>query len=374
MSGRLKIHIVSFDVPWPDNYGGVIDVFHKLRHLHALGAEIVLHAFTYGRQPAEQLKQYCSEVYYYPRKHSRWLLFQRTPFIVSSRVHDQLIHRIHSDEGAVLLEGLHCTAQFKEMQQRSRMVMVRAHNVEHDYYRQLAVSEKNIFRRVYLEQEANKLELYEPQVMEHLTVAALSTNDYSYFSQRYPRVMQVNAFHPNDRADILPGRGKYFLYQGNLGVSENRAAAEWLLREVVPHLKFPLIIAGQKIPTEMIQHYKSPAVHFEQHPTAARMDELISEAQVHLLPATQNTGIKLKLLNALFRGRHVVANTDMCNEGWLQEICHIADQPADFAAAANEQFIRAFEISDIRKREDILQSYASNERAAKQLFTALQTS
>lgn len=374
MSENFKLHIVSFDVPWPDNYGGVIDVFHKLRHLHALGADITLHAFSYGRAEAETLKKFCRKVYYYPRLKSRWLLFQRTPFIVCSRVHDQLIKRINEDDGAVLLEGLHCTAQFAEMQQRPRTILVRAHNVEHDYYRQLAVSEKNIFRRVYLEQEAQKLEVYEPQIMQHLPVAAVSTNDYNYFAGRYPRVIHISAFHPNDQMNSQEGNGDFFLYQGNLGVSENRAAAEWLLREVAPLLRFPLVIAGQKIPAEMIKKYSSKVIHFEQQPSHEKMNDLLSGAQVHLLPATQNTGIKLKLLTALFKGRHVVANSAMCNEEWLKEICCIAEHPADFAKAANDLFMQAFTLSDIRKREEMLYAHVSNRDAAGKLLQYLQTS
>jgi len=43
-----KLHIVSFDVPYPANYGGVIDVFYKLKALHSLGIEIYFHVFEYG--------------------------------------------------------------------------------------------------------------------------------------------------------------------------------------------------------------------------------------------------------------------------------------------------------------------------------------
>ena len=59
----LKLHIVSFDNPYPPNYGGVIDVFYKLKHLHASGVKIYLHAFEYGRKPAKELNQFCEKVF-----------------------------------------------------------------------------------------------------------------------------------------------------------------------------------------------------------------------------------------------------------------------------------------------------------------------
>ena len=44
-----RLHIVAFDVPFPANYGGAIDVFYKLKALHQLGIRITLHCFEYGR-------------------------------------------------------------------------------------------------------------------------------------------------------------------------------------------------------------------------------------------------------------------------------------------------------------------------------------
>ena len=35
-----KIHIVSFDIPYPPNYGGIIDVFYKIKTLFELGYEM----------------------------------------------------------------------------------------------------------------------------------------------------------------------------------------------------------------------------------------------------------------------------------------------------------------------------------------------
>ena len=49
-STEKHLHIVSFDVPWPANYGGVIDVFYKVKALSAKGIRIHLHAFEYGRE------------------------------------------------------------------------------------------------------------------------------------------------------------------------------------------------------------------------------------------------------------------------------------------------------------------------------------
>lgn len=53
------LHIVSFDIPYPVNYGGVIDVYYKIEALHKKGIKVILHNFKYGgRKEEADIKQY----------------------------------------------------------------------------------------------------------------------------------------------------------------------------------------------------------------------------------------------------------------------------------------------------------------------------
>ena len=92
-----NLNIVSFDVPFPANYGGVIDVYYKLLWLHKAGVKIHLHCFTYGRKPSKELEALCEKVYYYERKTGN----KSVPFINvahdgwDSKRHDMLGSCIH---------------------------------------------------------------------------------------------------------------------------------------------------------------------------------------------------------------------------------------------------------------------------------------
>ena len=69
MQGHL--HIISFDIPYPANYGGVIDVFHKIRCLNLSGVKVILHCFEYGgKKCSAELESMCEKVYYYKRNTS----------------------------------------------------------------------------------------------------------------------------------------------------------------------------------------------------------------------------------------------------------------------------------------------------------------
>jgi len=66
---QVSINIVCLDVPYPANYGGAINMFHKIRWLHKKGVHIYLHCFEYGDRPATpELNKYCKEVTYYKER------------------------------------------------------------------------------------------------------------------------------------------------------------------------------------------------------------------------------------------------------------------------------------------------------------------
>ncbi len=57
-----SINIISFNIPYPPNYGGIIDVYYKLKSLHNLGVKIYLHCFDYGRGIKNELEKICVKV------------------------------------------------------------------------------------------------------------------------------------------------------------------------------------------------------------------------------------------------------------------------------------------------------------------------
>mgnify|MGYP001008265998 FL=1 len=57
-----RLHIVSFDVPYPADYGGVIDVYYKIKALADRGVSIILHCYQYGRPEQQELEKLCEKV------------------------------------------------------------------------------------------------------------------------------------------------------------------------------------------------------------------------------------------------------------------------------------------------------------------------
>ena len=158
------LHIVALNIPYPANYGGVIDIFYKLKALKDLGIKIHLHCFKYDREEANNLDILCSSVHYYSRKMSWFNLFSNIPFMVNSRRSKNLLKNLEKFNAPILFEGLHTTYYLNHSKINQRPQFVRAHNIESDYYKKLAIAEKNILPKLYLFSEHLKIKSYEKKL------------------------------------------------------------------------------------------------------------------------------------------------------------------------------------------------------------------
>ena len=368
------LHIVTHDVPWPADYGGVIDLFYKLKALHELGVSIHLHCFTQGRPPQNELNKYCSTVTYYPRKNNISRFSFRLPFIVNSRANATLIRNLQKDDHPVLLEGIHCTYHLSHGDLKNRKVLVRLHNAEFEYYKQLAKQETGLLKKFYFLYESRLLKKYEKAIANKAIFMAVSKQDVDlyqhYFSAKDIHYLPV--FLPFTLAAGKEGKGCFCLYHGNLAINENEEAAIWLLRNVFNKLTIPFVIAG-KGPSKKLQSL----AHGHQHtclvmdPSHTEMQDLIAKAHVHVLPSLNNTGIKLKLLNALFNGRHCLVNEAAVNGSGLEKYCHITEDAVSFQKKTEELYSMPFTEQEMQERQDLLQTTYNNEANARRLMTFL---
>ncbi|MCB9169939.1 MAG: glycosyltransferase [Flavobacteriales bacterium] len=362
------LHIVSFDVPWPPDYGGVIDVFYKVKALAGLGVRVHLHCFEYGRRPAPELEAICASVHYYHRSSSKHLLLSGLPYVVVSRRNEELIERLLLDDHPILFEGLHSCYFLGDPRLQGRRRSVRTHNVEHDYYGALAKAERSAFRKAYFVNEARKLERFEPVLSEADHIIAISPKDQAYFMRHFGRAEHVPAFHACGRIAVPGGIGDYALYHGALSVPENDQAALYLVREVFPGLPVKLIIAGSGASPELRRAASTtPNVELREDIPTEEIHRLVREAQVNVLPTFQATGIKLKLLLCLFTGRHVVCNTPMVQDTGLEEVCLVHDDPETMRLSILACMSRPANGSTLEKRMKVLEERFDNRRNAEHL-------
>lgn len=369
MRNKKILHIICHDVPWPPDYGGVVDLFYKLKYLHEAGISIRLHCFDYGRGRHRELNQFCEEVHYYERERGWRAVSVRLPYIVKSRENKLLLENLLKDDHPVLMEGIHCTAFLRQLIERDRKVFLRLHNVEFLYYSQLFRREKNLLKKFYFLNESMFLRQYEKKLPDELPVIAVSPGDAVFYKEELDKLKTsyLPVFVPWQEIKSREGLGDYCLYHGNLSVSENERAATWLLEKVFPLANVPFVVAGKNPSSRLIKKVaKHKKARIVTNPTETEMNDLISNAQLHILPSFNTTGIKLKLINALFNGRHCVANEAAVEGTGLQDACHIGTSSNAFASIITQLYHHPFGEEEIAlRRKLLLQIFNNNENAQR---------
>jgi glycosyltransferase involved in cell wall biosynthesis len=362
-----KLHIVCHDVPYPPDYGGVFDLYYKIRTLHEQGIQILLHCFTSGRDEQPILKTLCVQVYYYPRRIGHKGFSHQLPYIVCSRSNPELLERLLQDEYPILLEGVHCSYLMQDSRFANRKILLRLHNVESVYYKQLAKSSSSWFKKLYYLRESAVLRRYERRIASGWPLLTVTQSDAEMASVTYQskNISVIPVFLPFQHIESPQGTGCYCLYHGNLSVDENEKAVVWLLEKVFNDLTIPFLVAGKNPGPRLrrvVAKYKNCCLVSD--PSDQELKDIISKAQLHVIPSFNCTGIKLKLLNALFNGRHCIVNEEAVEGTGLKEICHLAEGADEFKMMIENLYERPFTFLDLQFRRDKLLHQYNNLRTA----------
>ncbi len=366
------LHIVCLDVPYPVDHGGIFDLFYKITALHQCGIRIHLHCFEYGRGQQPELEKYCAKIYYYKRQLGHKGFSLQLPYIVSSRINGELYDRLFQDDYPILLEGIHCSHLLLNEKFSHRKIFLRLHNVEYKYYRQLAKTSVNPFKKVYYLYESYLLKKYEKSIAGKATILTVSNADAAVYQKEFGanRVMNLSVFLPFSEIQSHTGIGSFCLYHGNLSVAENEKAALWLLKEVFNDIKIPFVIAGKDPPgrLEKAAHLQSNTC-LVANPSWTEMQDMISKAQINIIPSFNTTGIKLKLLNVLYNGRHCVVNEATTAGSGLEAACFTGINAPAMKSIIIQLYHQPFGEEEILLRKSLLEANFDNLRNARRLIT-----
>lgn len=365
---------MCFTIPYPVSYGGVVDLFFKLGALQRAGVTIHLHCF--GSNPGEEVRNallaHCASLNFYPRKTGIRGLSPGLPYIVSSRASSALRNKLASDGHPILLEGAHCAFLLTDARFSHRKVYLRLHNVEHIYYHTLARRASSIFRKIYFFRESILLKRFERRISARASaIFTVSQEDLRLYGADFGcnQAGFVPVFTGFADPQIPAGRGAYCLYHGNLSVSENEAAVRWLVESVFKKTSIPLVVAGRN-PSRALTRFISrfPSVSLTTNPSPEELDELIRGAQCHVVPSFNFTGVKLKLIHALYRGRHCLVNRAAVLGSGLESLCHVADTPSAFLVNVTSLFYQEITADAADRRRRVLNDLFDQEKNASAII------
>jgi hypothetical protein len=220
------------------------------------------------------------------------------------------------DELPVLFEGVHTCFYANHKALINRKKIIRAHNVEHQYYAGLMKSERNLLKKMYYFIEQKRLYNFELNIDKSNMVAAIGSLEFDFFRAVLgdTNCELIPCFHDYasniDHADA-PNTDDFILYHGNLSVAENIDAACYLIDIVKNTSEIKLVIAGKNPSDLIIEKCKNKAVTLIANPSDKQLSGLIATAKANILITHQSTGVKLKLLHVLHKNKSIIANETM---------------------------------------------------------------
>jgi hypothetical protein len=343
------LHLVCFDLPIPPLYGGTEEVDAKIRVLLDMGVALHVHAFVWpkamrsGKLP--DWHQRVASLRCYPRK---WFVspLEFRPWSVISRTSAQLFRNISSEPGPVLLEGWQCSDLLRFRALKERVIWVRSHNIESNYYRMQADSASGWIRRIYYILESLRWSMYEQSLPELLrgqqnrgilSICPLETLEWNRkrLPVHYvPAFVDLNNKFTSSGEDSIapPEESSYALYHGRLDIDENIRAVRFLLSQVALPDRVSLVIAGSRItPSLQKDIVSADYVQLVDSPNPVLMKAWIYHADVHCIPCYGKAGLKLKIIHAMLGKGHVLVSREgVIGMSWADWVT-VVDSQADWS-------------------------------------------
>ena len=354
------------DVPFPPNYGGIIDVFYKLKAFHQLGVKIYLHVYGFDNTGIDGLKEFADEIYFYPIKRNPFYFLSQKPFSVKSRNGKELLKNIQKIKAPIFFESLKTTGILSIESLKDYPKYLRLHNIEQNYYEGLAKSENDQLKQLMYNLETKKFIKYEKIISQFDEVFTLSNAEQDYTIKKYNKGVFVPVFHGNKRLPELESFGKYVMYHGDLRTADNCKVVEYLI-DVFRESEYPLVIASsikEEWVKSKINAYQN--IKFVQLKDYNHLLQLFEDAHINIAWSFQESGTKLKVINALFNSRYSIINKNVIDDKRIANLCFEVNNTFDLLNKVEELMHLPFkmntnyrntllnELNDLKNAEKIL--------------------
>jgi glycosyltransferase involved in cell wall biosynthesis len=349
-----SILVVAMDFPYPPGHGAAVDMWTRILVLKEMGYRVDLLA-TVNEMPSEDLlrtvREHVGNLWIVRRRRALSSALSFLPFQVRSRMDLQNV-QLNQKYGAIVLESEYVAAFLKNPAAQQAKLILRVHNEQVGYFRDLAEGATSWLKKLYYYSESVKFRFFSARVMGNCDLLwFISDSERQEHVRNNPQDKSKSYFVPTqvNPKTLRPfaASGRTALFIGTLTISHNSDAVAWFIEKVHPPLSelegyaFQVAgrTAGRPIPKlkQLVQQQNN--VFLEEDPVV--LDSLYQNAAVFVNPVICGAGVKVKLIQALQAGLPVVS-TSMGMEGTgFEHSIHllVADTPREFAACVRKLIV-----------------------------------
>lgn len=350
----MNIVFITTQLPYPANSGGVIKTYRLLKFLSIHYKIDLLYLikgddFSYQKELSTKiqfnsilgfkcndkrsienlLKSYFKGIpLNFVRNYSKELIFQLNQKLESTQ--------------AIWFDHYEVT-QFIPSNFKGKIVF-HTHNAEFLLWRRFAENEPNFFKKAAIKIESERIKKVEKLTIQQSDLVFASPNDIEAFKREVDiKANYAETFHLGEEEFLgfpeleFSKAENRIMFIGTLSWEPNINGIVWFINEVWPLVKkakpeTKLTIIG-KNPSERIIKASKSDFNIEITGFVENLENYYAISKVHIVPLKFGSGIKVKLLNALYRGIPTVTTSIGAEGLGLTNLkdCFIEDNPQNFA-------------------------------------------
>ncbi|MDA3911778.1 MAG: glycosyltransferase [Bacteroidales bacterium] len=374
----MKILFLANKVPWPLKDGGAIGTFSISYGLAKSGCSVDMLAINTPKHHIntedipENIRETMSietisiDTNISALKLVKNLFFSKKPYIAERFYHQEfnnaLINKLKSATyDIVILEMLYLSAYIPTIRKHSKAhITMRAPNIEHEIWMQIAKNTKNPIKSYYLKNMAKRIRRIEKQTMNRydslIPVSETNAETYKKMGVKVP-VFRTTTGVFIDQIPTHPeiDEENALAHIGALDWIPNFEGLSWFVDEVwplileeIPNINF--YIAGRNAPENTADFFNKKQIHYLGEVPDAY--EFLQSKSILIVPLLSGSGMRVKIIEGLALGKSIVS-TEIGAEGIaLENNVHlkIANEPKAFAEACIQLF------KDKKQRESLAQN------------------
>lgn len=319
-----KILVVTSDFIYPPNHGARVDIWNRIKCFYDMGFKIDI-VYTTKKRPLVQYEKivmkYVNRLILVYRKNKIFSILSIKPFSMKVREKIKKI-KLKYEYDYVFIEGGTSTIILENKTLKYKHVILRVHNDDVVYYKQLMESENIWWRKLYYLIESYKYKYLEKYILKKISnFMFISYDEMQKYKRKYKDINACflpSAVEFNFKKQSL--NSKNVLIVCSLFMINNKEAIRFYIEKIHPLLcdiqDYNLIIAGNSRGEgiEWIKKISNQYNNIKIFDTPENLDAIYKMASVFVNPMLHGAGVKLKTINAIVNGLPVVS-TYIGNEG-----------------------------------------------------------
>lgn len=319
----MNIAIITAELPYPCNSGGRIYTWERAKILKEKGHKIYLYTFSENNEfiNNEKLLSIFEEVKIYERNYNKIDIIKNImkPFSAYTRYNKDLkIDLIKkNDDKLIDIIIMDMPQLYYNISEEIKLpIICSQHNIEYKTFINIAKYNKNLFKKVAFLFEGIKLKYFENKIYKRDLIKGytfISDQDMKYFEMKYSnkKTCLISMGYENyySKKEIKQNN---IVFTGKMNYQPNVEAMIWFVNNIFPlirnHIKdIELFIVGKDPVEEIVKLNEIEGVIITG--LVENVNEYIDKASIVVIPLLSGGGVKIKLLEALGRGKIVVTTS-----------------------------------------------------------------